>query len=425
MDYHLQNLRTGETVALDPRRTLIGTADHALVRTEGGPHLAALAVRYPGGWSVRGLSDDPSVRYNREPLPVGRQVAPRKGDLLTVGNERFGIVSPHARTVSQVTDDLPPTCMAYITDPTGTEECRLVDHDLLFGRLPVCHVRFDDTRLSRATALLAAHGGGWYVHNLAKKPVGRNRERVDAVARLVDGDELRIGPLVVRLEIGEPAPEAPVTKAGGAWAARPVVPHSHEAGTVDAADTPDPDAPGADLVALRAAAVRLDMWLKAHIPEVGDTPAGGISGWLGAARSRLRGFWLDTPETTAARGLAAAGQPADALSILDRAIRTRPDSPSLLRELFRLYESVGLHDMCYRPLRQIEKLATVRGRPDPWVLETLARVCGRLGPGRHEMFDRAVAYWQKLEALTGVSYARERTALMATRALKEGGFPGG
>jgi hypothetical protein len=33
MDYYLQNLRTGETTPLDRRRTLIGSADHAAVRT--------------------------------------------------------------------------------------------------------------------------------------------------------------------------------------------------------------------------------------------------------------------------------------------------------------------------------------------------------------------------------------------------------
>src|SRR5437763_1840360 len=95
MDYHLQNLRTGETLALDPSRTLIGTAGYADVRTPDGPYLAALAVRYPTGWAVRGLSDDPAVRYNRELLPVGRCVTPKKGDLLVVGADRFSVTSPH------------------------------------------------------------------------------------------------------------------------------------------------------------------------------------------------------------------------------------------------------------------------------------------------------------------------------------------
>src|SRR5581483_997301 len=125
-------------------------------------------------------------------------------------------------------------------------------------------------------------------------------------------------------------------------------------------------------------------------------------------------FWRDTPETTAARGLRAAGRFADAFAILDRAVRARPDSPELLRELYRLYDAAGLTDLCYRPLRQIEKLAAARGVPDPWVLETLARVCERLGRRDSAMFDRALGYWTKLEAATGVSYARERAAAMAT-----------
>jgi hypothetical protein len=406
MDYHLQNLRTGETLALNPSRTLIGTADHADVRTGDGPYLAALAVRYPGGWSVRGLSDDPAIRYNRTPLPVGRSVTPKKGDLLVVGADRFSVTTPHAGPPGPPADDPAPTCLAYIRDPDGTEECRVVDHDLLFGRLEVCHVRFDDSRLSRLSALLAAHGGEWFVHSLSKKPVGRNRERVDHFTRVENGDELQIGPLVIRVELGDPS-----------GAAAP--PTDHAAGTVDSAEQA-----GIDVVALRAAALRLDHWLKDHAPDPAAA-AGVLGGWLGAARDRLRGFWLDTPETTAARGMLAAGRPGNAFAVLDKAIRGRPDSPGLLRELFRLHEAVGLHDLCYRPLRQIEKLAEARHRPDRWVLETLARVCAKLGPGRPEMFDRAVSYLHKLEALTGVSYARERSAVMATRALKDGGFAGG
>ncbi len=108
--------------------------------------------------------------------------------------------------------------------------------------------------------------------------------------------------------------------------------------------------------------------------------------------------------------------------MLDRAIRARPDSPGLLRELYRLYEAVGLTDLCYGPLRQAEKLSEAGTAPDPWVLEALARLCERLGPARAGMFDRAIAYWTKLEAATGVSYDRERTALLARRALRDGGF---
>src|SRR5947207_1642772 len=90
MDLHVQNLRTGESVALDPDRTLIGTAEHAAVRTaDGGPFLAALVVRYPDGWVVHGLSPHRKVRFNRQPLPAGRRATPRPGDVMEVGGERF------------------------------------------------------------------------------------------------------------------------------------------------------------------------------------------------------------------------------------------------------------------------------------------------------------------------------------------------
>ena len=104
---------------------------------------------------------------------------------------------------------------------------------------------------------------------------------------------------------------------------------------------------------------------------------------------------------------------------------SRPDSPDLLWELYRLYRAVGLVEMCYRPLRQIEKVAERRGgKPDPRVLETLAQVCEEIGArGDREMFDRSLAYWGRLEALTGVSYARERASTMAKQTLRANQFP--
>ncbi|HEX4608302.1 MAG TPA: hypothetical protein VH092_08860 [Urbifossiella sp.] len=408
MDYYLQSVRTGETIALDPRRTLIGSAGHAAVRTAGDtPYLAAAVVRYPHGWVLHGLSDDPGVTLNRRPLRAAEQVAVAKGSLLAVGKDRFSFVTPHTGPPPDpAPDDPPPVCSAYIRNPDGMEECRAVDHDLLFGRLPYCHVQLGDTRLSRLAALLASHAGEWYAHTLSEKPIGRNRKRVTDFTRVEDGDELLIGPLVVRVEIraapGGPTPtDAPESTDDGLLAG---------------------PAAGPDLAALQAAGLRLEQWLKAHPPAAAPQGGGGLAKWLGTQRNRLARFWYDTPETTAARGLRTAGKTDEAFAVLDRAIRARPDSPELLRELYRLYEAVGLTDLCYRPLRVVEQLSEVRAAPDPWVLETLARLCERLGPHRAGMFDRAVAYWNKLEAATGVAHARERTAVMAKRALRDGGF---
>jgi hypothetical protein len=408
MDYHLQNLGTGDATTLDPERTLIGSADHATVRTgEDSPYLAALAVCYPAGWVVHGLSDDPNVRFNREPLRVPRQVTPRPGDLLDVGEERFRFVPVGGGPAGpQPPTDPPPACYAYIINPDGMEECRVIDHDLLIGRLSVCHVRLPDKRLSRLTALLASYAGAWYVHNLSRSPiVARNRELVSGFAALEDGDELLIGPLTVRIELGTSTGES---------AARP------PAGSTPVPDYADDAVGTTDLAEFRSAAVKLDRWLKGQEPA--PAPREGLGGWLGAQKAKLSRFWYDTPETTHARGLRTAGRFADAFGILDRAVRARPDGPELLRELYRLHDAAGLHDMCYRPLRQIEKLAEARGAPDPWVLEELAKLCERLGKSDPAMFDRAMRYWDKLEAATGVSYARERAAAMATRALRDGGF---
>src|SRR5207237_1775601 len=161
--------------------------------------------------------------------------------------------------------------------------------------------------------------------------------------------------------------------------------------STDTGSTPDPksnSSSGPDVLSFRPGAERLEQWLKGQTPTASQ-PKGGLSGWLDSQRDRLRRFWLDTPETTSARSLRTAGRAAEAFAVLDRAIRARPDSPELLRELYRLYEAVGFVDLCYRPLRQIEKIAVARGTPDTWVLETLARLCERLGRDRPAMVARA------------------------------------
>ncbi len=424
MEWHFQNLRTGETHPADPSRTLIGTAGHVNIRTaDGTPFVAALAVRYPAGWAVHGLADNPGVRFNGAPLRLTQQAPLRHGDVLEVGEDRLLFSAPGESVVERPEVE-PPTCFAYITDPDGMQECRVVDHDLLVGRLPVCHVRYADTRLSRLNALLAAHNGRWYAHALAKGPIAVNRELVAGFATLHDGDELQVGPLRVRLEIRSAVPVEP------RGASDPEESAAHEPYAGDeflATDTVDPsntDGPpdGADF---RPAAIKLDKWLKLQGPSgSGGSSHGGLGAWLGAQKAKLSRFWFDTPEATAARYLRTAGKADEAFATLDRAIRARPDSPELLRELYRLYESLGWDDLAYRPVRQIEKLSAARGAPDPWALETLAKLCERLGATDRAMFERAVNYLTKLEKATGVSSAGERAAMMGRRALRDAGFSG-
>jgi hypothetical protein len=298
--------------------------------------------------------------------------------------------------------------------------------------LPICHVQSADSKLSRLGALLASDDGVWYVHALSKKPIGRNRKAVHHTARVEDGDELLIGPLVVRLEIrtGARALEVEVrtdSAVHAALASRSSA--GPKPGSTEAAETTDDgtEAPtetvGPDLSALRARAEQLEHWLKAQNPST-QVARGGFGGWIESQRDRLRRFWLDTPETTSARGLRAANRADEAFAVLDRAIRARPDGPELLRELYRLYDALGFTDLCFRPLRQIEKLAEARGAPDPWVLEELARLCERLGPTRPGMFDRAIGYWTKLESATGMSCTRQRSNVLALRTLHERGARG-
>jgi pSer/pThr/pTyr-binding forkhead associated (FHA) protein len=437
MDFHLQNVQTGETVKLDPEGTLIGTADHATIRaTEGGPLLGGFVVRYPMDWALFGLSDDPSVTYNRQPLRPGQRVTPTKGALFTTGEDRFTFLCPQSKPEIEPFDEpmSRPICFAYITFPDGKEECRAVDHDLLFGRSEFCHVQLADTRLSRLNALLAFDSGDWYIHNLTKKVIGRNRKSVRHFARIADGDELLIGPLVVRVEL-RPVSDTTTplgrdeTSDSTQEMRRPRLPSvpgmsSMPTDFPDATDDGSGErSPAQDLEKIREHAELLDLWLKAHPPQRA-APKTGLGAWLDAQRDRLKRFWLDTPETTSARSLRTAGRVEEAFNLLERAIRTRYNSPDLLRELYRLYDSLGFDELCYRPLRQIEKLAELRGTPDPWVLETLAHLCERLGRRDPSMTDRAIKYWTKLEAATGTSRTREKADVMARRALRENGYAG-
>ena len=432
MAFHLQNVRTGETHSLNPHRNLIGTAPHATIPAEeGAPYLVALIVRYPGAWVMHGLFDDPDITFNDVPLRPAQQVRPQNGDVLNIIGEEYRFLSRRPVTPSADDDGPAPTCFAYIRGPDGAEECRLVDHDLLFGRLPVCHVRYPDTRLSRLGALLACHDGMWFFHSLSKGPIAHNRELIEDFVPVDDGDRVQVGPLMIRLEMREPVAGQETTPAA----------HEHigeiaPASTTDEADlgpaiTDEPAGtveteaePAPEPVRFLEAARRLEDWLKDFKPTPPPQQAGGISGWLGAQKKKLNRFWNDTPETTAARAMRTAGKMDEAFAVLDRAIRIRPDSPELLRELYRLYDAVGLYDLCYRPLRHIEKLAAASGSRDPWVLETLARVCERLGRSNNAMFERAIGYWNKLETVTGISYARERSAALASRAIRDTGLAG-
>ena len=429
MDYHLLNVRTRETHSLNPNRTLIGLADHADVHTsDPGSYLAALIVRYPSGWIIHGLSENPAARHNGQPLRVGRQITPRSGDLIEVGEDQFRFVAPSGSVAgSAATLSDPPNCYVYVRGQDGQEECRSVDHDLLVGRLAICHVRFQDTRLSRLAALVASRDGRWWVHALSKGPIGRNRRAVAGFAPIEDGDELLIGPLNVRVELRALSEEGEKPTAGYESNES----HEHDAAKDEAAATdgshtvetslPLDEAPKVNRAALKAAGLRLDIWLKDQTPTPPPV-AQGISGWLGAQKLKLNRFWYDTPEATAARGLRAGEKYEEAFTLLDKAIRTHPTSPELLRELYRLYDAVGLHDLAYRPLRMIEKLAVTRGGVDTWVLETMARLCEKLSIERTGMFERAISYWSKLEKATGVSYSRERDMARATKALREGGY---
>ena len=422
----LRDARNGDAHPLDPERALLGTVEHADVRMPGrGPLLAALFVRYPTGWAIHALTDQPPLVLNGRPVPLGRRSPVGHDDVIEVGEVAYRVEADHRGSAPHraLSDDASTVCHVTVRGPDGMEECRVIDHDLLIGRLPVCHVSYPDKRLSRVHALLASDAGTWFVHNLAKGPLGQNRQRVDYSSPLEDGDELLVGPLTVWVGIRAEAPVVTPPPAGRPGrslgeATTEDLPGSESPTPAPGLPTTEPEAEPADPAAapIRAKAKRLDAWLRTQTRPA--SKEGRV--WV----EKVRGFWADAHEATTARSLRNLGRLADAFALLDTAVRARPDSTDILWELYRLYRAAGLTELCYRPLRQIEKVAERRGgKPDSRVLETLAQVCEELGTRDREMFERALAYWGRLEALTGVSYARERAATMAKQTMRANQFP--
>jgi tetratricopeptide (TPR) repeat protein len=354
--------------------------------------------------------------------------------MLAVDGNRFQFEFDEAereRPAPPMTTKKVYTCHITTRAADGMEEFRAVDHDLIFGRMAVCHVHYAYTTLSRMNALLACDRGDWWVFNLAKGPIAKgrpheSRTRIDKRALLETGDEITIGPLLVRFEIpaGAVQDEPPIALADDPPKKSRRYPHPDDdpatelpSATFDTLAPPDDEAGTEEdgTGRLRSAARKLDRWLKGQDPQPPDKGGWGIL-------KKIADFWTDTPETTRARGLANSGQWNEAFEVLQKAIQARPDNPGLLRELYRLYKAAELGNLCYRPLRHIEKVMKARGKPDPWVLEELAKVCAALGPNDLSMFDRAMQYWTKLEAATKTSYSRQKQDTMGQRALFEGGF---
>ena len=352
---------------------------------------------------------------------------PRHQDMLAIDDTRFQFDFDEEERERRPTKTKARvyTCHINVRAADGMEEFRAVDHDLLFGRMAVCHVHYAYSTLSRMNALVACDEGDWWVFNLAKGPLARSRPgeartRIDRRAMLAHEDELAVGPLLVRFELlASAVQDQPLAFADEPRSAPETEDDQPSYSPVPTFETPAPESetsPG--LPSLHLSAMRLDHWLKAQDPQPPEKGGWGIL-------KKLADFWTDTPETTRARGLANSGRLPESFEVLEKAIRARPENPGLLRELYRLYKAAEFGDLCYRPLRQIEKVMKARGKPDPWVLEELARVCTLLGATDVTMYDRAMNYWSKLEAATGASRSRENQDTRGRRALQEGGFAGG
>ena len=133
--------------------------------------------------------------------------------------------------------------------------------------------------------------------------------------------------------------------------------------------------------------------------------------WI--AEGENASFWKECPEAITARALRTNEQYETVFSILATPLQNGREWPVLLRELYYLFQTTKSLNLCYRTLLRLEKLAEAAGSPDPWVLETLARVCAEMGTQHRAMFAVAYTYLTKLEAATGTSKEQEKAAILA------------
>jgi hypothetical protein len=160
-----------------------------------GPYLAAVVVRYPSGWVVHPLADDPAPALDGIPLKIGGRAGVKPRSVLTIGGDRIRIEPDPDDLTDPAPAGRPPLLQLAVRGPDNLFESRSVEHDLLVGRLPVCEVCYPhETKLSRLAALFAADGGTWYAVVLSRGPIARNRHRVDDLTPLDGDDILQIGP---------------------------------------------------------------------------------------------------------------------------------------------------------------------------------------------------------------------------------------
>jgi len=82
---------------------------------------------------------------------------------------------------------------------------------LVLGRLDNCQWRVPEASISRRHCQFAYRAGGWYVCDLASRHGTLLNGNQIQMARLEDGDELKMGDIVVAVALGEPkADEAAV-----------------------------------------------------------------------------------------------------------------------------------------------------------------------------------------------------------------------
>jgi len=86
-----------------------------------------------------------------------------------------------------------------VTDPKGSA---------VLGRLETCQFRVPEVSISRQHCQFAFRAGGWYVCDLGSRHGTLLNGNQIQMARLEDGDELKMGDIILVVELGEPKPGA-------------------------------------------------------------------------------------------------------------------------------------------------------------------------------------------------------------------------
>ncbi|HSZ54185.1 MAG TPA: FHA domain-containing protein [Tepidisphaeraceae bacterium] len=175
----------GVVVSVNRQLTVVGRGPHARLRlrSDAVSRCHAAVIRNKGGVYVRDLSRQGNVQVNGQPV---LEVELHNGDQLGFGPFAFRV---RGLCEVETQDEFIP--MAWLI--AGADQTAIEGRTLLIGRTESCDLRVDDTRVSRAHALIFLLEGRHYIRDLYSRTGTRVNGTAAKQEALAEGDIIEIG----------------------------------------------------------------------------------------------------------------------------------------------------------------------------------------------------------------------------------------